>query len=157
METRKIPIEELSGYSATCCGDVIGPRGSVLKPRKRKDGYLDLSIRRKSYYVHRLIAETFIGLGACLGLPVNHLDGDKTNNRTDNLEYVTDSENTQHAYNTGLAPVGRERTDSVLTEEAVLDIRTRRMSSRAYAKLYGVGKSTVLKAQRGETWRHIDG
>lgn len=51
--------------------------------------------------VHRLVAETFISNK--YNLPqVNHIDGDKTNNNVDNLEWVSNRENTQHGYDNGL-------------------------------------------------------
>lgn len=51
--------------------------------------------RNKTFAVHRLVAETFIG--PCPeGYQVNHKDFDKTNNHVDNLEYVTPQQNIQH-------------------------------------------------------------
>ena len=48
---------------------------------------------------HRVVAETFFGLAE--GMTVNHKNGDKRDNRVENLEYVTAGENTTHSFRTG--------------------------------------------------------
>ena len=52
-------------------------------------------------YVHHIVAQLFIG--PCpVGKEINHIDGNKLNNRVDNLEYVTHKENMRHARDMGL-------------------------------------------------------
>lgn len=72
-----------------------------IKQQKRKDGYLQVQLYDKKYLVHRLIALTFIDNvdSYCV---VNHKNGIKNDNRMENLEWVTSSENIKHAYNSGL-------------------------------------------------------
>lgn len=61
--------------------------------------------------VHILVATAFVP-GKAPGLVVNHIDGDKTNFSPDNLEWVTQAQNIQHAIETGLKPKERwYRTD----------------------------------------------
>ena len=56
---------------------------------------------RRSQYVHRLVAETWIPNPNHYE-QVNHINGDKSDNRVENLEWVTRSQNIRHAYRTGL-------------------------------------------------------
>lgn len=71
----------------------------------KDNGYLiaTLSIhgKHRSHYVHRLVANAFIENPENKG-EVNHMDGNKKNNRQDNLEWNTRLQNTTHAYETGL-------------------------------------------------------
>ncbi len=74
--------------------------GLVLRPRKHCWGYLDVMLyykgQEKRCLVHKLVAIAFVE-GWREGLEVNHKNGIKTDNRAENLEWVTASENNQHA------------------------------------------------------------
>ncbi|MCA1184625.1 NUMOD4 domain-containing protein [Bacillus licheniformis] len=78
--------------------------GKQLKPRDKR-GYLQvvlwLNNRRKDVNVHRLVALAFLEKDAKRNY-VNHMDGDKKNNKISNLEWVTPRENKIHAWQTGL-------------------------------------------------------
>lgn len=75
--------------------------GRVLFQSKDDRGYpqceLYLGSRRCSVKVHRLVAEAFLGL-RCVGMTINHIDGDKANNKLTNLEYISNRENQWHAH-----------------------------------------------------------
>ena len=68
----------------------------ILKPFFNRDGYLSVNLykegKRKQYLVHRLVAKVFIP-NPENKLEVNHKDEDKTNNKVENLEWVTSKEN----------------------------------------------------------------
>lgn len=77
----------------------------ILKPAKSKNGYCKVALYNKGaskhVSVHRIVAEAFVENAD--GKPqVNHIDGDKSNNSANNLEWVTASENQLHAVRTGL-------------------------------------------------------
>ena len=79
--------------------------GHIIKPCKKKTGYFEVGLNYGGsvhyYTVHKLVAMYFVDKpdGA---EEVNHIDGDKSNNCADNLEWVTHNENLKHAYETGL-------------------------------------------------------
>jgi hypothetical protein len=71
-------------------GMVVGARGSLLKPRRDRSGFLMVSFGSDYAYIHRIIAYAAFGDNALLpGMQVIHLDGDKTNNRAANLKVVS--------------------------------------------------------------------
>ena len=107
-EWRDIP--EYEGlYQASNLGRVRSlPRtttsGRIIKPYNNPhNGYVYVTLsknnRRIGKRLHRLVIGAFNGESE---LQVNHIDGDKRNNKLDNLEYCTQSENMKHAYKLGL-------------------------------------------------------
>lgn len=74
------------------------PLGRILKPQQRNN-YLIVSLSRdgksKSQSVHRIIMKTFKGES---NLTVNHIDGNKHNNKLENLEYCTPRDNSRHVF-----------------------------------------------------------
>lgn len=108
-------------YEASSDGEIrsikrFTTNGRVLKQYiNTHNGYAYVSIsianKKSTRRVHVLIAEAFLGPRRS-GMQVNHIDGNKTNNRLDNLEYCTQSENMKHAFLTGLEiPKGTQVID----------------------------------------------
>lgn len=98
-------------YSVRSDGVIVGPKGP-LKPNRNSLGYYNVSLVRweggkryvKSHAVHRLVALAFVPNARPEATEVNHKDTDKANNRPDNLEWLTSSENKLHATAHGLYP-----------------------------------------------------
>ena len=80
-------------------------KGSILKPNLKQNGYMQVGLRkhstRKWFGIHRLVAIHFIE-NPDNKPQVNHIDGNKQNNSVNNLEWVTEKENQNHAAQTGL-------------------------------------------------------
>lgn len=93
------------GFWATKEGFIIGKNKKRLKPTLTESGYYRICIKiddcKKHIAVHRLIAEAFIPNFENKPF-VNHINGIKTDNQVENLEWVTNSENMIHAHQTGL-------------------------------------------------------
>lgn len=92
-------------YSVSSGGQIARHGGGLKKAAPNAKGYLHVQLWRdntyKNFYVHKLVAEAFIG--PCPeGYEVNHKDGDKSNCADWNLEYMTPSQNNIHALATGL-------------------------------------------------------
>ncbi len=137
-------------------------RGRVLKGTLDPWGYPCVTLHRsgKSYTrrVHRVIAATWFGPRG-EDIQINHIDGDKANNAIRNLEYVTQSENVQHAYANGM--MARERGEAhhmaKLTDDDVRLIRhlAGAVSHRKLARRFGVSKGNITFIVQGRTWRHL--
>lgn len=83
-------------------------KGKILKQTNDKYGYKTIQLnkngKRKVYFVHRLVILSFFGVDTNDNKnQVNHKNGNKSDNRLSNLEWMTASENTKHAWKTGLA------------------------------------------------------
>jgi hypothetical protein len=96
--------------------------------------------------VHRLVAKAFFGEAG--GRDVNHVNGNKHDNRLVNLEYLSRGEYHRHAYRTGLRePVGKKLTDQQVHQIAAL----RGLATQAeIARQFGVCRATVSRIHRRE-------
>lgn len=139
--------------------------GKILKQHTNRKGYMQISTRiggRKGmavcFKVHRLVAEAFIK-NPELKCHVNHIDSDRTNNRSDNLEWVTPKENFDHGLEFGnIVCVSPKKT---VTQDQVDYIRThckkgcRVFGVRAIAKRLGIAHSRVVTILQDENYQGI--
>ena len=86
------PKYNFNDYIITRDGNVISPSGKTLKGRVTKNGYLRVIISGKYYYIHRLVADAFIP-NEDNKPQIDHKNGNKKDNRVENLRWVTSYEN----------------------------------------------------------------
>jgi hypothetical protein len=118
--------------------------------------YLSINAITKPFSAHRLVALAFIHNPE--NKPqVNHIDGNKLNNRVDNLEWVTSSENQNHALKTGLIipNCGQNHYRKKLTDKDVLEIRNSNLSESKLSLQYKINRATIGKIKRLESWKHL--
>lgn len=123
------------------------------------DGYVRLGGRGKSslhLYAHRVIWQAANG-DIPDGLEIDHLNGNKADNRARNLEAVTKSQNVRRAIALGLAPVGEQKAQAKLTDDKVREIRAtvETITAAQWARDLGVDKSTIKAVRERKTWRHV--
>lgn len=163
------PIKNFEGYlisseNGTVYSNVKGKIMFRLKPFIKPDGYLAVSLwdnskrgskKRKTFLVHRLVAETFIPNINCKPT-VNHKDGVKTNNSVDNLEWATWSEQEIHSFANGLnyARKGEGANRAQLTWDDVHYIRNN-YPYESVAQLstrFNISEISIYKILSNENW-----
>lgn len=130
--------------------------GKILKIHKNTSGYPIVVVSRHSkertVMVHRAVARAFIE--PVEGKPyVNHIDGDKTNNVVDNLEWVTMRENHLHS----LYDLDNIKSHRHFSDEQILAIRNDDRTQSQIAKDYGVCQATIGMIRRGITYKDVGG
>lgn len=154
MAPRKLTIDD---YEITRDGKIINKHtGHTLAPQPNGKGYLRVSIGKKLMFVHRLVAEKYIPNPE--NKPqVNHKDGNKLNNCVDNLEWVTNQENRNHAVDNDLQVTGERCSWAKLTEENVKEIRANPGYENEYwARKFKVSRGTINDVVNYRTWKHVD-
>ena len=144
-------IKGYEEYQILSNGVVIGKNGNPMKPQMDSKGYLRVQLKDPSkengvatFKVHRLVATHYIPNPN--NLPqVDHIDGDKTNNSVDNLEWVSNEENQRRAKERG---VYTGRTPAKLLEyggQILLAISKGYVASDLFGK-YGIERKTFWRA-----------
>lgn len=155
-------ILDYYNYEISSYGRIRNINGYIRKIQTDKKGYSVISIRndlgiRKTLKIHRLVAIMF--LDNPKNLPqVNHKDGNKKNNKVDNLEWCDNSYNQKHAFLNNLQiNKGSKNPRSKLSEENVIEIRKNGKYDTYLniSKKYKVSKSTIYSILNNKNWKNL--
>lgn len=140
-------IVEGSTAQVSSLGLFRSTRGVVTRPTPDASGYVRVQIDGRRLFMHRLVAAAFLA-----PVPgkneVNHLDCDPGNNRVDNLEYVTPSENVRHSYdtNTDRESNSKQRSKPVNGRKVGTTVWTLYANQGAAANALGLSAKSVRRS-----------
>ena len=141
----------------------------ILKPFPNHKGYLMVKMydkstgRKRTVPVHRLVANTFIGDKPGKDYQVNHIDGNKKNNRITNLEWVTCKENINHGWAHGLYKhenhQGEKGSQNKFSEKQIREacdyMEYSDLTYEQISKLTGVSEYMLCKLHTRKCWPHV--
>jgi HNH endonuclease/NUMOD4 motif-containing protein len=131
----------------------------ILKEHSTPQGYKQIGLyirsKRKSFMVHRLVAETYIPIKNSNYYEVNHIDGNKNNNAIENLEWCTRQENLEHAHKMKLfkRQLGETNGRCKIKNIELLDIKELfklGFKAKDIANAYNIGYTQVYRILKGE-------
>ena len=126
-------------------------KSKILTQTTAITGYLQVRFHNsdggKTFLVHRIVAKSFLPNPSHLSI-VNHKNGIKSDNALSNLEWVTYSQNLNHALQNGLNAKTKILSDSV-REEIRNVYSSSKISQAKLADKYGVSQNTISKIVRG--------
>lgn len=151
-------------YTITSDGLIYSDNSGLMKTRNRAGtNYQIINLSKldgskRTFRVHRLVMMAFNPVENMDELEVNHIDGNKKNNKLENLEWCTASENQIHAFKTGLnkSRRGEESNFSKLTNDdakKVFELREKGFLQREIAEIVGCTKSNISCILRGKSWK----
>jgi hypothetical protein len=140
-------------------------RQKTLRVKPDRQGYLQVSVvdycgQAKTLKVHQLTAMAWLGYDSSTGKQVNHIDGDKSNNKVENLELVSPSENVKHAYKNNLMVglKGESNPSSRITEaqaKAAWDLFMNGLKPKQASVRLGIPHSICKRIYARKSWKHI--
>lgn len=136
-------------------GKVLSTKNS--NPKQYEKTSLHDSGASRYYKVHQLVARAFIP-NPDNKREVNHIDGNKHNNKVDNLEWVTSKENKEHNHKLGITRIGERHQNSILNEDTVKQIKLMLkdgISQTVIARHFNLKTYMVNNIKRENTWKYL--
>lgn len=144
-------------------GAAHGSFNGIIKPKINKRGYYSFKPSKdkiqKDWAVHRFIAQTFLSNPDEL-YTVNHKNGIKTDNRVENLEWASQTDQIRHAVDLGLRKSGENhRWASIskdLAQNIINEYKPHIFSQNYLAKKYGLSRGLVCAILTGKSWKKLN-
>lgn len=135
-------------------------RARDRKLQKHNLGYSSVVLGKDNMQlVHRLVAQAFLPKIEGKDF-VNHKNGNKKDNRVENLEWCTRQENEDHAYGTGLKnSTGSHNQMAKITEgyaKAIKQLAETGWSTKELSEVFGLHIVNIRRIVRGKTWKHVN-
>ncbi len=124
----------------------------MLTPDKHMKGYLRVNISGKWKFIHRLVGELFVP-NPDNKPQTHHIDGNKTNNNKENLQWVTDKENNQNVNRS--FKYGMDHPNCKLTDEQVIYIRESGLKASILAKQFNVSTILIYKILNKQQRKYV--
>ena len=158
MEVFKIICGYEGLYEVSNLGNVKSLKSNkILKGSFDKQFYKRVTFfDKKCFKIHRLVAIAFI-YNLENKPQVNHINGIKSDNKVENLEWCTSLENMQHANNNNLIPFmkGEKNGRAKLTDKDILQIRNSTNTVKKLSYIYNVSTSLLYQIKLNKAWKHI--
>lgn len=168
MSEVKLRQTQYKNYSVDADGNVWSStpwRGQSLRKmvlKKGSHGYPAVRLRLDSGFrtvnVHSLVCAAFHGKKPSVMHQVCHIDGNRENNRSDNLRWGTSKENAADRDGHAKTARGSRNAWSKLKEEDIIKIRTMSQQGLSAPKIgakFGVKQNAINSIIRGFTWKHV--
>lgn len=152
-------------YTVTSDGEFYSDNSGKMKTRNRAGteyqiiNFSTIDGKKKTFRAHRLVLMAFNPIDNMDDLQVNHIDGNKKNNKLENLEWCSASENQIHAYKTGLnkARKGEKSNWSKLTQkdiDLVFQLKEQGLTNKQIAEQVNCTPSNISYILNKKSWNN---
>lgn len=160
-EPRSTLLHGASGYLVEPASGLVWSESGRRLGAQYRDGYVRIIQRLgrlscRTWYAHRLVWEAANG-SIPDGMEIDHLDGDKANNRVSNLQVVSGPENRRRQRERCLRQYGSQSSTCKLTPAEVLAVMSTQgnVPTKDWARRLSVTPSLIRSIRKGRTWKHL--
>jgi hypothetical protein len=143
-----------TGYEVSTLGRIRKPGKEPRKTKRIGQGYVGVNLvlngKHRTQYVHRMVLEAFAGDAP--GRQASHINGDRTDNRLDNLAWETVKQNAARRRSHGTSGAGQTNAMAKLRLLQAVAIKHSSDAARTLAERFGVTVATINDIRAGRTW-----